>query len=79
MEWYRSVDKLIHYVNLNTSIHGIHLLYSSPTRYMDAKIAQQIAWPLKTDDQMPYWGDHTHWTWTGCEWSMALGTPASSP
>lgn len=32
---------------------------------MDAKLAQEIAWPLKTDDQFPYWGDQTHWTWTG--------------
>ena len=65
MEWYRSVDKLIHYVNLNTSVHGVHLLYSSPTKYMDAKLAQKIQWPLKTDDQFPYWGDQKHWTWTG--------------
>lgn len=65
MEWYRSVDKLIHYVNLNTTTHGIHLLYSSPTQYMDAKLAQNIAWPLKTDDQFPYWGDQKHWTWVG--------------
>ena len=56
-EWYRSIDRLIHYVNMNSSEHGVTLLYSSPTQYMDAKLAQRNTWPLKTDDQMPYWGD----------------------
>ena len=65
IEWYRSIDRIIHYVNANSSQHGVTLLYSSPTRYMDAKLAQRVAWPLKVDDQMPYWGDNKHWTWTG--------------
>jgi alpha-mannosidase len=65
IQWYQSLDRLIHYVNINTSQHGVNLFYSTPQGYADAKLAQRTAWPVKTDDQFPYWGDEKHWTWTG--------------
>lgn len=30
---------VIHYVNLNTSVHGVNLIYSTPSIYTDAKLA----------------------------------------
>jgi hypothetical protein len=30
---------VIHYVNLNTSVHGVNLIYSTPSLYTDAKLA----------------------------------------
>ncbi len=51
--WYKNMDKLIHYVNMNTSQHGVNLLYSNPATYTNYKLAQDITWPLKTDDFMP--------------------------
>ena len=32
--WYRNLDKLVHYLNKNGTIH---LLYSTPTKYVNAK------------------------------------------
>lgn len=37
-EWYKNLDKLIHYVNLNTSSHGINMFYSTPSIYTDDKL-----------------------------------------
>jgi hypothetical protein len=62
--WYKNLDKLIHYTNLNTSAHGVNLLYSDPGSYTQAKLAQDAPWPLKTDDYMPY-ADGPHAMWSG--------------
>ena len=62
--WFTNLDKIIHYVNQNTSIHGVNAMYSTPSAYADAKLAggtQPL--PLKTDDYFPYAnGDHAYWT-----------------
>jgi hypothetical protein len=62
--WYKNLDKLVHYVNLNTSLHGVNMLYSDPGSYTQAKLAQDAPWPLKTDDYMPY-ADGAHAMWSG--------------
>ena len=49
-EWFKNLDKLIHYVNLNTSIHGVNMVYSTPSEYTDAKLAYPDAWPAKVND-----------------------------
>ena len=77
IQWFHSLDRLIHYVNLNTSIHNVNLLYSTPQGYADAKLAQRTSWPLKLDDQFPYWGDTKHWTWTGFVLPSSHSLPAS--
>ena len=72
--WFTQLDGLIHYTNLNTSAHGVNLLYSTPQQYVDAKLAQDTAWPLKnatalasdgsgeavSSDQFPY-STNPHW------------------
>jgi hypothetical protein len=43
--WFSQMDALISAVNANQS--RVHLLYSTPRDYMDAKLAQRTSWPLK--------------------------------
>uniref|UniRef100_A0A7N0USJ5 Alpha-mannosidase n=1 Tax=Kalanchoe fedtschenkoi TaxID=63787 RepID=A0A7N0USJ5_KALFE len=58
--WFRQMDKLIHYVNKDGRINA---LYSTPSIYTDAKNAENIPWPLKTDDYFPYAdGPNAYWT-----------------
>lgn len=59
--WYQSLDKLIHYSNLDGRIHAF---YSSPEDYVSAKATYNIQWPRKTDDFFPY-ADFGHAYWTG--------------
>ncbi|THG07644.1 hypothetical protein TEA_024216 [Camellia sinensis var. sinensis] len=42
----------------------INVLYSTPSLYTDAKNAENVSWPLKTDDYYPY-ADNTNAYWTG--------------
>jgi hypothetical protein len=51
---FASLDKLIHYNNLNTSVHGINMLYSSQATYAEARLAMQTPLSLKTADGFPY-------------------------
>jgi hypothetical protein len=68
--WFSQMDALISAVNANQS--RVHLLYSTPRNYMDAKLAQRTAWPLKppalpdglSTDQFPL-ANNPHWLWTG--------------
>jgi hypothetical protein len=32
--WYKNLDKLIKHINKNSSQHGLHLLYSTPSCYL---------------------------------------------
>ncbi|KAG8385026.1 hypothetical protein BUALT_Bualt04G0180100 [Buddleja alternifolia] len=59
--WFRQMDKLIHYVNLDGRVNA---LYSTPSIYTDAKHATEMTWPTKTDDYFPY-ADRVHGYWTG--------------
>ncbi|XP_058092937.1 alpha-mannosidase At3g26720-like [Magnolia sinica] len=59
--WFRQMDKLIHYVNLDGRVNA---LYSTPSIYTDAKYATNESWPLKTDDFFPY-ADNPNAYWTG--------------
>lgn len=63
-EWFINIDKMIHYVNLNTSIHGVNMFYSTPQEYARAKLAYPVTWPSKVnDDGFPYAdGPHSYWT-----------------
>ena len=62
----RVSPQLIHYVNLNTSVHGVRMFYSTPPLYYDAKAAYPVTWPLTDDgsDLFPYI-DSPHAPWTG--------------
>ncbi|MBA0683192.1 hypothetical protein Goari_024866, partial [Gossypium aridum] len=59
--WFRQMDKFIHYVNQDGRINA---LYSTPSIYTDAKYAENVQWPLKTDDFFPY-ADKPNAYWTG--------------
>ncbi|KAL1201363.1 putative alpha-mannosidase [Cardamine amara subsp. amara] len=59
--WYRQMDKLLHYVNLDGRVNAF---YSTPSIYTDAKHAANQAWPLKTEDYFPY-ADRINAYWTG--------------
>lgn len=59
--WFRQMDKLIHYVNMDGRVNA---LYSTPSIYTDAKYASQESWPLKTEDFFPY-ADRLNAYWTG--------------
>ena len=62
LEWYKNLDKLIHYVN--HAAKGIEVFYSTPSRYIDAVHATNRTWTVKTDDFFPY-ADHPYAYWTG--------------
>ncbi|GBG61654.1 hypothetical protein CBR_g23169 [Chara braunii] len=58
--WFKQLDKLIHYVNLDGRVN---VFYSSPSSYVDAKNAANVSWPLKTDDYFPHANSpHSYWT-----------------
>ncbi|GAB2278383.1 hypothetical protein Dimus_013067 [Dionaea muscipula] len=59
--WFRAMDKLIHYVNMDGRVNA---LYSTPSIYTDAKYATNESWPLKTEDYFPY-ADRLNAYWTG--------------
>jgi len=59
-----SLDKLIHYTNLNTSIHGLNMFYSSQESYANARLDMQTPLSLKTADGFPY-ADGPHSVWSG--------------
>uniref|UniRef100_J3KV59 Alpha-mannosidase n=1 Tax=Oryza brachyantha TaxID=4533 RepID=J3KV59_ORYBR len=59
--WFRQMDKLIHYVNKDGRVNA---LYSTPSIYTDAKHAENVPWPLKTNDFFPY-ADDPNAYWTG--------------
>ena len=57
---YKELDKLIKYVNANGSIE---MLYSTPATYIAAKYAENVSYPLRLDDAMPYGtGNHDYWS-----------------
>lgn len=51
---YENMDKLMAYINSNTSKFGMRLQYSTPTFYMKTLHAKNLEWPLKVDDFEPY-------------------------
>ncbi|KAF6160103.1 hypothetical protein GIB67_018883 [Kingdonia uniflora] len=59
--WFRNMDKLIHYVNMDGRVNA---LYSTPSIYTDSKYATKESWPIKTDDFFPY-ADRENAYWTG--------------
>ncbi|CAI5521656.1 unnamed protein product [Closterium sp. Naga37s-1] len=59
--WFKNMDKLIHYVNLDGRVNA---LYSTPSIYLDAKQQADEIWPVKTGDFFPY-ADAPHAYWTG--------------
>jgi hypothetical protein len=59
-----SLDKLIHYVNLNTSQHGLNLFYSTQADYAAARLGMEAPLSLKTCDAFPYASD-PHQVWSG--------------
>ena len=58
--WFKEIDKLIKYVNMNGTHHAF---YSTPASYVAAKNKANLTWTLKTDDYFPYAtnGD-SYWT-----------------
>ena len=64
-EFFASSDRLIDYWNTNImSQTNIELKYSTPSMYIDAVAAQDIAWPTRYDDMFPY-ADQDDSYWTG--------------
>lgn len=64
-QYFRSSDNLINWWNQNIQgLTNIELMYSTPSMYVDAIAAQDIAWPTKYDDMFPY-ADHEAAYWTG--------------
>ena len=60
--WYRNLDKLIHYVNLNGSVNAF---YSTPTLYTDWKHKNRsVTYEVRQDDIMPL-ADNAHNYWSG--------------
>jgi hypothetical protein len=57
-----SMDRLISY--FNSHISDATVLYSTPSDYLDALIAQDLTWPVRYDDMFPY-ADIAEDYWTG--------------
>ncbi|XP_010871016.2 lysosomal alpha-mannosidase [Esox lucius] len=63
--WYKNLDKLIRYVN-QKQVNGsnIHVLYSTPSCYLQELHRANLSWTVKRDDFFPY-ADAAHDFWTG--------------
>jgi len=59
-----SLDRLIHYVNLNTSAHKVNVFYSTQAIYAASRIASATPLELRVGDAFPY-GDGPHSLWSG--------------
>ena len=59
--WYRNLDKLIHYVNLNGTVNAF---YSTPSLYTDQKKKWSGAYEVRMDDIFPL-ADNSHNYWSG--------------
>lgn len=62
--WYKNLDKLISYINTHFGEkEAIHLLYSTPSCYVQARGSDLDNVPVKKDDFFPYASDpHAYWT-----------------
>jgi len=60
-DWFKNLDKLIHYVNLDGRVNAF---YSTPEIFTQALANSNYTFPLKTDDLFPY-ADNPHGYWTG--------------
>uniref|UniRef100_A0A1X7VI80 alpha-mannosidase n=1 Tax=Amphimedon queenslandica TaxID=400682 RepID=A0A1X7VI80_AMPQE len=61
-EWFKNLDKLIKYVNMNGSVN---VMYSTPSIYVSyINKETQLTWTTKTDDFVPY-ADAPHNYWSG--------------
>jgi len=65
---YRSIDNLI--ATFNSIYSNMTMMYSTPSRYLDAIIAANETWPTKYDDMFPYASDPNDY-WTGFYTSRA--------
>eukprot|EP00756_Hemistasia_phaeocysticola_P031347 Hpha_TRINITY_DN16347_c1_g2::TRINITY_DN16347_c1_g2_i3::g.62366::m.62366 len=59
--WFRNLDKLIHYINMNGTVNAF---YSTPTRYVEEKRKAGLVWEVRRDDIFPL-ADAPHNYWTG--------------
>ncbi|CAI5475127.1 unnamed protein product [Closterium sp. Yama58-4] len=59
ISWFKNMDKLIHYVNLDGRVNA---LYSTPSMYLDALHSANATWPLKTGDMFPYQDSGPYWS-----------------
>mmetsp|Transcript_897 Transcript_897/g.1222 ORF Transcript_897/g.1222 Transcript_897/m.1222 type:complete len:1115 (-) Transcript_897:41-3385(-) len=59
--WYKNLDKLIHYANLNGTVN---VLYSTPSFYVEQKNKGKTKWEVREDDIFPL-ADDAHHYWTG--------------
>jgi len=61
-QWFRNLDKLVHYINLNGSVNAF---YSTPTIYTEWKNKNKsVTYEIRTDDIMPL-ADNAHNYWSG--------------
>lgn len=61
-KYFKNLDILIEYVNANKT-NGFNMVYSTPSRYMDAVLKGIGKMQEKTDDLFPYANDaHSYWT-----------------
>jgi len=60
---YRNMDNMIEYMNKHYG-DKFHLVYSTPSEYVDAIKGYNIEWPTKYDDMFPY-SDSPDSYWTG--------------
>eukprot|EP01097_Dermamoeba_algensis_P006500 TRINITY_DN4068_c0_g1_i4.p1 TRINITY_DN4068_c0_g1~~TRINITY_DN4068_c0_g1_i4.p1 ORF type:complete len:555 (-),score=154.69 TRINITY_DN4068_c0_g1_i4:1331-2995(-) len=60
---FKNIDKLIKYINANSNKYNMKLMYSTPSRYIQAVNGAGLTWEVKTDDFFPYAdGPHAYWT-----------------
>mmetsp|Transcript_37157 Transcript_37157/g.27066 ORF Transcript_37157/g.27066 Transcript_37157/m.27066 type:complete len:133 (+) Transcript_37157:953-1351(+) len=52
---FQSIDNLIQYYNKHLGkLFNVELIYSTPSQYVDAIAAENLEWPTKYDDMLPY-------------------------
>ncbi|KAL4481724.1 hypothetical protein ABPG74_007813 [Tetrahymena malaccensis] len=64
LQQYKNLDRLMDYINARSDQFQAKILYSTPSIYLEQIRKQNISYPLKEDDFLPY-ADKEHAYWTG--------------
>ena len=62
--WFKSMDKLMGYIQNRSEEYGVNIFYSTPQTYVDYVHAANLTYTYKTDDFFPY-ADYPAAYWSG--------------
>jgi len=61
--YYKNIDRLLKYINEHKEFN-VNIFYSTPSEYLSSINYEQLEYPTKSDDFLPY-ADRVNGYWTG--------------